>query len=772
MARNGNDAAKSSKKTQRPHDEFAAQLLATCLSRSLSNPKKRPSASSNAEYHANHPRDALSLSVFDNAADSHPQKRSRAADWPLRTDDEPSPRSILPSPSPTRTRKTLPSPAQRHHPAVEPRPSRFYEGSMKDRVSAKPPSIYIRDEAAMEQYHHSTSSPALNTFDGMDPDVDKAYCDAGIESAKPSGMYRFGKALVSAFNPVNVWQGINGIWKDKEEQHTAGKSLLDTRKARAERAYAEMKQNGFHGTQPFPPRGAHLLRPDLNGSSAQSDAMDSSLRRSDETMDQARASTSSQPGRTTPSGSEDLLIPPDVTALPRLPSSPVTQAKTGRKTSIDLRRPSFQSLKKVKSHIQLPSTKRKLAEALPSPRSGAVPKQSDSQGLKRQPSKKDFARQRKLSKQVSDLEGKLEAARRELQLYTRDIPEVPKIPAIGHKLSRPRMLPPPPSRRPNKSTDTSAQDESDPNWHLPSSRKKPTESSNPRKPASKDSAIKTPSRAEQRNLGSQSPVLTSTGRKRKSTDGRTSDSSLKADEQTGHNSGSGFSGSPSKISRPRKAQKLGGSSAPPSDEAILERSSTESSKGFYGAPVSKQTSVPPVPPLPASFDPAKVDKEKLLALRSIPKDNIPFGCHLDDIVNLQKEFPNCGQKDLDQYLSSLRQHDDAKTRACNTGNAKPATPFSEQTRSSSPTKALKEDDGAPDAGNNWSPKRRMVRELSTIEEAITVDPSKNKSIPPMPTDLKKKAQVTSSTNGKKGKTMDKALPNIQKENYDWPDDVF
>ncbi|KAL8960658.1 MAG: hypothetical protein Q9193_002681 [Seirophora villosa] len=331
------------------------------------------------------------------------------------------------------------------------------------------------------------------------------------------------------------------------------------------------------------------------------------------------------------------------------------------------------------------------------------------------------------------------------------------------------MLPPPPSRRPNKSTDTSAQDESDPNWHLPSSRKKRTESSNPRKPASKDSAFKTPSRAEQRNLGSQSPVLTSTGRKRKSSGGRTSDSSLKED---GHDSGSGFSGSPRKISRPRKAQKLGGSSAPPSDEAIPERSSMEPSKGFYGAPVSKQTSVPPVPPLPASFDPAKVDKEKLLALRSIPKDSLPFGCHLDDIVNLQKEFPHCGQKDLDQYLSSLRQHHDAKARPCNTENANPATPFSEQGRSSSPTKALKEDDSAPHAGNNISPKRRMVRELSTIEEAITVDPSKDKSIPPMPTDLKKKAQVTFSTSGKKGKTMDKALSNIQKESYDWPDDVF
>ncbi|KAL9016690.1 MAG: hypothetical protein Q9185_005969 [Variospora sp. 1 TL-2023] len=760
-------------KGQRPHDEFAAQLLTTCLSRSLSNPKKRPSAS-NAEHHPDESHDALSLSELDNDAQSHPQKRSRATDWPLRASDEYSVRSIASRPNRSRTRKALPAPAQRHDQAIEPRPSRFHEGSMNDRVSAKPPSIYIHDEAAMEQYHQPTSSRALTSFELMDPDDDKTYCDAGIEPVKPSGMYRFGKALVSAFNPNNVWQGIHGIWKGKEEPNLPQKSLLHARKARAERAYAEMKQNGFYGTQPFSSLGANLVHPELSGSSSQPDTVDSSLRGSDETTNRPRVSTSFKRGQPTPAGSADLLIPPIVTVYRHPPCSPVTQAKSGPKTSIDLRRPSFQSLKKVKSHIQLPSAKRKLAEALPSPRSGAVPTQSDAQYLKKQPSRKDVAKQRKLSKQVSDLEGKLEVARRELHLCTSDIPDVPKIPALGQKLLQSRTLPSPTSRSHIKPADTSAQDESDPDWHPPSSRKRRTERSTPKKPASRNLTTKTPSRVEQRKPEAQSPVIPSSGKKRKSSGGRTSDCSYNGDVQADHDSDPDSSRSPTKISQPRKAQKFGGSSAPPSG-ATSERSSAELLKGFHGVPAKKQTAVPPVPTPAASFDPAKVDKEKLLAMRSIPKDDLPFGSHLDDIVNLQKEFPNCRQKDLDQYLSSLTQHHKAKLRLGNSGNAKPATPFSAQSNSISPVKALRENDVAPDAcqtGKNCSPNRRMARELSTIQESVTVDPSGDKSIPPMPTGLMKRVQQTSGSNGPKGKHLDKPLPNIQKENYDWPEDVF
>lgn len=75
------------------------------------------------------------------------------------------------------------------------------------------------------------------------------FYDAGIESSKLSGMYRFGKAIASAFNP-SAWRGFNGIWKEKDKPAVdPGKALMDERQERAQKAYAELKKSGFKGTQ-------------------------------------------------------------------------------------------------------------------------------------------------------------------------------------------------------------------------------------------------------------------------------------------------------------------------------------------------------------------------------------------------------------------------------------------------------------------------------------------------------------------------------------------
>ncbi|KAL8955924.1 MAG: hypothetical protein Q9183_006480, partial [Haloplaca sp. 2 TL-2023] len=211
-------------------------------SKSWSNPRKRPSIPSHLVDSA---PNGLGLSESSNGTNAYAQKRSRAADWPLRSTEE----SDAPSDSLRRSRKSPGSTGKRHTRALRSRSSKFLEGSMNDRVSTKPPGIYTGDEDAMERYHDQS------TRDSNDVEEDKAYYDAGIEPAKPSGMYRFGKALSSAFNPVNVWQGINGIWKGKEKEtknHAEKeKTVLQDRKIRAEKAYAEMKKNGVKGTQPF-----------------------------------------------------------------------------------------------------------------------------------------------------------------------------------------------------------------------------------------------------------------------------------------------------------------------------------------------------------------------------------------------------------------------------------------------------------------------------------------------------------------------------------------
>lgn len=623
----------------------------------------------------------------------------------------------------------------------------------------------------MERYHQSASTLGLDPRGSSNIDDYKSDYDAGIKTTKPSGMYRFGKALVSAFNPVNVWQGINGIWKDKEHQTLPEKSLLQARKARAEEAYAEMKRNGFKGTQPFSSRTAIDNYFQLNSGSSQGISMDSSHRNSDAQTDQPLTPVILRHGRPTPTGSEDFLIPPMTTEPRPPPPSPVSQGKHGRKTSIDIHRPSFQSLKKAKSHMQLPSTKRKLNEAMLSPSVDAIPNPNIPHALKRRPSRKEIAKQRKLSKQVSDLEGKLEVARRELQLCTGEIPETP---ASRRKPFKPGALPSFPSESNMKSTDSNAQDLSDPDWQPSSSRQKRTRNSTPKESVNRVSAVKTPAKAAQPQPYGQSPV-TSCGKKRKSSSGRASDSSYKIEGQTTRDSDSDKSASAKRIPRARQSQKLNGSLAAQNSEARSQQSTAGVSKGSSGGPPKEQASVPSVPTFAAPFDPATVDKNKLLAMRSIPKDNLPFGSHLDDIVNLQKEFPHCSQKELDKYLSCLSQGHKAEAQPGGVGHQKAATPQSGQSDSASPTKASRADEIVADTRQgckNSSPNKKIGRELSTIDEAVTVDPSKDKSVPPMPTTFFKKTQITSSSNGSKAKPTDKPLPNIQKENYDWPEDVF
>ncbi|KAL8749559.1 MAG: hypothetical protein Q9184_006760 [Pyrenodesmia sp. 2 TL-2023] len=756
---------------QRRSGEFDAQLLTTCLSKSFSNPKKRPSAS-NLSQHPDPTAHGPSLSEARNGAESHPQKRSRGTEWPLKTSDELNARTS----TPRRTRKSPLSPGQRHNLAIKPRPSKFLEGSMNDRTSAKPPSIYIREEDAMERYHQPTSTPGLDPSGSTDLEDNKDYYDPGIETTKTSGMYRFGKALASAFNPANVWQGINGIWKHKEEQTLPENSLLHARKVRAERAYAEMKQNGFIGTHRFSTRAASNGYKHLTNPSGQSDTTDPSLRHSVESTNRPCTPAILKHGRPTPASSGEFLIPPATTEPRPPPPSPASQEKHGRKISIELRRPSFQSIKKVKSSIQLPSTKHKLPGSLLSPSEDAIPKQDNARQLKRQPSKKEIAKHRKLSKQVSDLEGKLAAARRELQLCSSDMPELPKIPVSGRKPFRPGALPSVLSESNMKATDSTTQDDSDPDWQPSPARKKRNQSSTPRKPITHPLALNDSAATKQHQPNAQNPVVTGSGRKRKSSGDGTSDTSYKPAGQTSRGSDSDASLSAKKIPRARKSQKLDGLSASQSKEPVSRQPRASVPKGVLDGSPKKQVQLASSLLTPAGpFDPAKVDKSKLMAMRSVPRENLPFGAHLDDIVNLQKEFPYCSQKELDKYLVSLSHDHRPKAGLGGNGGHESAQPLHAQPNSSSPTKASLRDDVSYDtrqACMDHSPNKKLGRDLSTIDEAVTADPSKDKSIPPMPTSFFKKTQVSYDSDCSNVKHTNKPLPNIQKENYEWPEDVF
>lgn len=641
---------------------------------------------------------------------------------------------------------------------------------MNDRVSAKPPSIYTRDEAAMEQYHSHILAHGSRSLDGQNED-DRNYMETGIDTTKQSGMYRFGRALVSAFNPVNVWQGINGIWKDKEQPSNSDIKVLQERKIRADKKYAEMKQSGFKGTRSSLIGTTSLEESRRTSRDSQSDSLDSPLHIADTTLQQTRPSAAFKHGRPTPIGSEDLLVPPTFMEHPHL-ANPVTRGEDGHTASLNIRRPSFQSLKKVKSHIQLPSTKRKAADtALHSPNLKITGNQMDAQALRRQPSKKDVAKRQKLSKQVSNLEGKLEAVRRELELCNAETPDVPKIPSSPRKAFVLDALSSLPSESNMKSTNSITQNEHDSHWQRPSSRNVDNHNSVPKKLAIEGRSITNSNTVA--NPQAKGPQ--SSSKKRKLSSDQEFDNSHKPKDNMDHGFNSKSSSIVKQILSPPKSQKLDESSAKLGIEATTEQSLASGIRSPRHNQAKHKTSVPPIPPFTVPFDPAQVDKGKLLAMRSIPRDDLPFGAHLDDIVNLQKIFPLCSQKQLDEYLLSLSKDHEAESKIKNVENQQPTTPSRTHSVSDSPIKPSMFQD-APSRGRpvckNSSPNKKTGRELSTINEAITVDPSKDKSIPPLPSILKLKTQSAETRDVSKRHYTDKPLPEIQKEDYAWPEDVF
>ncbi|KAL8915386.1 MAG: hypothetical protein Q9171_000256 [Xanthocarpia ochracea] len=730
------------------------QPLNDTRSKSLKNPKKRHSASDLLDNHDT-AQFGLNQSFGCNEADSHPQKRSRAADWPLRSTDDSSTSVITQPPA----QKSPISPAQRRNLARKARPSMFLEGSMNDRVSKKPPSIYLRDDAAMEHYHNQVSIHPLDSHDTSAMDDDKTYYDAGIQTTKPSGMYRFGKALASAFSPASVWQGINGYWKLKDEQKQPDKNMLQERKVKAERAYAEMKKNGFHGTQPFAFRGSSIDGSSFSESTGHSRSVESSLRDSGVDFDENHSSTISKKKQSTLAGSEDMLI---ATALlrSRRAAGPIVQEENGRKTSLNLPRPSLQGLKKAKSHFNLSAPKQKAGDpALLPPNLGPLSESNSKQRLIRQPSRKDIAKQRKLSKQVSDLESKLHTARRELELSRGQIPIVPNVPNTSksaRKPFKPGALPSLPSESFLNSTEGAFQAGSDSELEPSTSRKRHEQRLTPKRPAIKSATAKiTPSNGKGQNKG-QEPAPTSSGKKRKLSGGQASDRSHKPGQSTNNGSDSEWVTS---AERPpwAPAAKETNAFLCVADEPTSKHSPVGASKGTRWPSTQSQSAVPPIPAVNTRFDPAKVDKQKLLAMRSVPKDNLPFGSHLDDIVNLQKEYPHVSQKLLDEYLSSLSKDDKP--------GIKPA----------SPNKAVRFEDMSArgrQACMNSSPKRSGAKNLSTIDEAIIIDPAKDKSIPPLPRSPMKDSLNPTISRATTGKATDKPLPEIQKEDYTWPEDVF
>jgi hypothetical protein len=315
------------------------------------------------------------------------------------------------------------------------RPSKFLEASMHDRPSEKPPSVFMRAfnkhlhenkernmDSLMEEYDEANKQPSPNKSDSkrqtqmkglthhpnMSISSHNTGASANTNESKQSSIFRFGRNVISSFNPINIFRGATTTWdKTKEElieeKRAENEELRKKQelKERAEQTYAQLKRAGqlgkqgtthFHSETVFTPGYVEATDDEPN-------SRDSGIHMDD---DSRRSSTD-----------QDVKWAPIEFA----------EKQPKRKSSFHLRSPSFSNLKKFASSTSLHLHRGASSTSL------SPEKQDDgSHGLVRSASKQDLVKQAKLQRRVSDLEAKLEAARRELHLALEDAPPVPPIP--------------------------------------------------------------------------------------------------------------------------------------------------------------------------------------------------------------------------------------------------------------------------------------------------------------------------------------------------------
>lgn len=715
------------------------------------NPRKRP--------HSYDPTAQLESTIDediqrrdDKIGDPQASKRMRKEEWPLTNSHN----ATEPA------RRKSPSLDQKRRSHSSPRPSRFLEGSMNDKISRQPPSLYTREEQAMERY----------TSANME-DVDMAY-DAGIESNKSSGMFRFGKAIASAFNSVNVWQGFNGIWKEREKENQA-KPEKDILKAKAELKYAELKKSGYKGTQNAPARRESQEVPAIKYQDTD-DSSRSSFRDSGVDVDGYRSSSDRKNSDQFITSTESLMPPSSLTAGHRS-ASPFSDASSGRRSSFRFHKPSLEGLKRVKSQVHLPSIKRHAEDAPSEPSIEA--NQVAGPGLRREASKKDIAKHYKLVKKVSDLENKLEVARRELELSVQDAPPVPNLPAhIGRKRFVPGALPSLPSERlmtpqthkdyeaVNRSNEQAAENVGMYNTATTTDNNGSNAAELEFNTLDDDAEDerqalwnKRASDIAARNAAARQSKAPSTGAKRVD--------DLESEAAKG-------SVSKNKDGRPRKSLVLKFSGSHGS-YSVHKHPPESHGKSPRNSVMSNKDEVPPVPVKRTVFDPTKVDRAAIMAMRAIPDSRVAFGKAWDDLKNLRKEYPHATEFELQAYLSSQAAPKKATDHTSVAHRDRPSSPFLDPPASISPmkTRARASRGGISPPPPSLSSPKKFHRNLDAEESPAPANqepPVKIEEASPPTTKLPLRISEEGPESARA--SLDKPLPDVKPDEFEWDDDVF
>jgi hypothetical protein len=282
---------------------------------------------------------------------------------------------------------------------------------MNDRTSQKPPTTYIgTDEELRSQFDYDEQEdvrgrklarPGKYTTRGNSSVADRS------ESSRHSSIFRFGKSLASTFNPTNwkIWSKQQSPVEDEENAHL---QALRERQQKAEKMYKELKEAGhFRGRsvgprdrQPAPDPTVLHSKHDSGIEIAGHDAGSRRVSRDMSTEDKRKGRVFIEPPRIFRDGSPASNTGSLATSLASTP-----------KQGFHFKKPSLSSIKKALVNENL--------------KDGNPPQRP----IHRIPSRREMEKQQKLVKKVSDLEGKLQAARRQLaEVMNEPLPEQPSKP--------------------------------------------------------------------------------------------------------------------------------------------------------------------------------------------------------------------------------------------------------------------------------------------------------------------------------------------------------
>ena len=290
---------------------------------------------------------------------------------------------------------------------------------MNDRVSNRPPSMFVSEDEAMDRHTSDEQQEDFRATRSIKPLPARAAASslsvtrpvADKEVARRSGIFRFGKSLAAAFHPVSFWDDLKHKRKHNLDDSQSQNDILKERRKRAERIYAEMKQSGqLAGLATTTHLPDNVFEPRQYGRARKGCPPD----RVRDSMD-LDTNHSSKAYEGDADGWEHLA-PPVPLKDPARMDHYISDEKTDRRSSFTLRNASFSSLKKVKSefHLGTPQHRAPLRSLQPVTVDKEETTGETNQLIRKQISRKDLQRQQKLSKKVSNLEGKLKAARQEL----------------------------------------------------------------------------------------------------------------------------------------------------------------------------------------------------------------------------------------------------------------------------------------------------------------------------------------------------------------------